>query len=101
MVSSFESRKAILRARRDQVVANRGLVLQELITHLYADRVLPNIRRSCVALAIAIEASYWIRAAGLQDRSENILDHYLRLPPTGGGAFRVPDWRAEVPSIAQ
>jgi len=75
VISRFEAGKAIFRTRRDQIVANGGLVLQEFVTELDADGVLAQVVGAGIALAVAIETGKRIGTASLQGGAENVLDH--------------------------
>jgi hypothetical protein len=70
-ITGLQTRKAVLRHRRDQVIADAPLLLEEFRCYHGAHQM------SCLiwsegAAAIAIEAGHWVRAAGLQFAAEDI-----------------------------
>jgi hypothetical protein len=70
-ITRLQTRKAILGHRRDQVIADAPLLLEELRGYHRAHQM------SCLiwsggAAAIAIEAGHWVRTAGLQFAAEDI-----------------------------
>ncbi len=75
MIARFQSREAVLGPRRDQIVADGFLVPQKFIAELDTNRVFTEVVRSGVAFAVAIKTREGIRTAGLQSRTENVLDH--------------------------
>src|SRR5262249_10812825 len=58
--------------RGDQVVANPALVLEEFGSHHRADRVAPEILRTRVATAVAVEPGDRVVAARLKLSAENV-----------------------------
>jgi len=55
-VAGYQSREAVLRHRRGQVVADGPLVMEKLGGDHGADRVTPVVLRSCRAAPVTIEA---------------------------------------------
>jgi hypothetical protein len=76
-IAGFEAGETELGARSDEVIADGGLVEQELFIHQDAYGVFAEIVRPGVAFAVAIEACDGICATGLEDAAEYIFNHYL------------------------
>lgn len=64
-VTRLQSGEAEFRVRCDEVIADGGLMTQELVCDKNADDVTAEIVESAVAFAVAIEAGQGIGAAGL------------------------------------
>jgi hypothetical protein len=72
-ITGHEPRKSILRHRRDQVVADAQLVLEELGGDNGADRVAPKVLRTGVAASITKESGNRVGAAD-RERSPQDVD---------------------------
>jgi hypothetical protein len=70
-VTGLQSRKAVLRHGRDQVIANAALLHEEFRRHHGAHQM-AGLARSKAAAAVAIEACDWVRTAGLEFGTEDI-----------------------------
>jgi hypothetical protein len=94
-IAGLQTRKAKLGSRRDQVIADASLVLQEFRGNHCADQM-GGLIRSGAAAAIAIEARDRIRAAGLQLCTKDIrlILHTssvtLHSPGNSSGAMALP-----------
>ena len=70
-ITGLQSRKAVLGHRRDEVIADAALLLEEFRCY-YGAHQMDCLRGPGGAAAIAIEAGHWIRTAGLQLAAEDI-----------------------------
>ena len=70
-ITGSQTRKAVLGHRRDQVIADAALVLEEFRGYHSAHQM-GCLIWSKAAAAVAIEAGHWVRAAGLQFAAEDI-----------------------------
>jgi len=61
--------------RRNEVVADRFLVLQKLIVHEHANSVTASVLRAAVTFPVSIETGEGVSAASLKHPSQNILNH--------------------------
>src|ERR1700733_2482306 len=71
-VARHETREAVLRHRRAQVVADAPLVLEELTRHHRADGVAAPVLRSGVAAAVPVEAGERVSSTWLKLAAEHI-----------------------------
>lgn len=71
-VAGLESGKAVQRHRGDEVVADRALMLEEIVCHDRTDGVAPAILRIRSAATVAKEACDRIGAARLQLTTEHV-----------------------------
>src|SRR4029077_14095951 len=76
-VARNEAREMVGRHRRDEVVADRLLVLEELLRDDRADRVAAEILEPGVAPSVAVEAGQWVGSALLQRLPEDVARAHL------------------------
>src|SRR5947209_20541411 len=77
VIAGLEARKTKFGMRRAQVVTDRTLMPEKLLGHFDADRVLADVVRTRIALAVTIEAGKRIGAASLQHGAEDVFYHNL------------------------
>lgn len=75
-ITGYQTREAVLRDRRAEVIADPLLMLEELLGHHRTDGVASSVLRTGAAAPVAIKAGDWVSAAALNPASKHVaVDH--------------------------
>lgn len=95
-----KAREAILRHRRDQIVADALLVLQELSRDHGADRVTADVFGTRMTAPVTEETGEWVDAAGVQRPAKDVELNHERSISRFGSAEAVSVFRKRAPPSA-
>ena len=74
-IARLQSGKAPFWTRRNEIVAVEHREIEKILSHLNANRVLPDVVRSGAAITVPVKSGKWIAATAFELGPENVSRH--------------------------